>query len=595
MIFRISALLLSSVAAYVLLRGWPELLPDLVRGCLAVLALVAGIGLWAKRPQADGPLARGRRIAGWLDYTSVAAAVLAIECAFLWLLIAAPKPLENVALIIEEKFLPDASARRTLDQASQQAVGGNWLWTDQSRRPLPQRTNLKPGNRPEVFLRTSTAEDVAVLLNGQIYVRSFVLGSFEKSAWSTIDPQRMEIRPDASGFIALVPPELRIGKLIEHEVFHAADPGGQNVLTGLQGAALVRLPRVSRMGDGFHLLPESDASGGFQYTVASAPLRLEDLPEESVIMPKSDVPPALLNIPAAGDFGKRVKAMTRAATGEGSLLQQLLNTRDHLRSKYGYSLQTANSMNLDPLENFLFFERRGHCEYFASAGAMMARALGVPSRVAYGWAGGTYYESSNWFVFRSREAHAWTEVWLEGLGWVVMDPTPPPAIGGERTRQAQPDEAVPLQAGNESGDDTSEADGNGGTMALWLLAGFGVPALLLMAVRGGRSRRLSQNESADHPSGEPPGYLLAWQRARARRGLPSPASGTTLRREMRGISPAPPFEAEMWLYHYGTRYGDRPKDPGFEKMLLHRIREWELAGDNSGINPAPEYPMHANE
>jgi hypothetical protein len=132
-------------------------------------------------------------------------------------------------------------------------------------------------------------------------------------------------------------------------------------------------------------------------------------------------------------------------------------------------------------------------------------------------------------------------------------------------------------------------------MALWLLAGFGVPALLLMAVRGGRSRRLSQNESADHPSAEPPGYLLAWQRARARRGLPSPASGTTLRREMRGISPPPPFEAEMWLYHYGTRYGDRPKDPGFEKMLLHRIREWELAGDNSGINPAPRYQMHANE
>ena len=71
------------------------------------------------------------------------------------------------------------------------------------------------------------------------------------------------------------------------------------------------------------------------------------------------------------------------------------------------------------MENFLFEEKRGHCEYFATAGALMARALGLPSRVAYGWAGGTWYDDAGLFVFRANEAHAWTEVWLENFGWVL--------------------------------------------------------------------------------------------------------------------------------------------------------------------------------
>ena len=60
----------------------------------------------------------------------------------------------------------------------------------------------------------------------------------------------------------------------------------------------------------------------------------------------------------------------------------------------------------------------------------MAREMGVESRVAYGWAGGSYFENDLMFVFVAREAHAWVEVKLDGYGWVVMDPTPPMVLGG---------------------------------------------------------------------------------------------------------------------------------------------------------------------
>jgi transglutaminase-like putative cysteine protease len=125
----------------------------------------------------------------------------------------------------------------------------------------------------------------------------------------------------------------------------------------------------------------------------------------------------------------------------GTLKSQLKQIRDAIRQECAYSLDIENPENLDPLENFLFHEKRGHCEMFATAGALCARALGIPARIAYGWAGGTYYESSNLFVFRAREAHAWTEVLIDGIGWVVMDCTPPASIGNS---QPAPPDASPL-------------------------------------------------------------------------------------------------------------------------------------------------------
>lgn len=95
-----------------------------------------------------------------------------------------------------------------------------------------------------------------------------------------------------------------------------------------------------------------------------------------------------------------------------------------LRSRYTYSLASKIS-GREPLLDFLFVARSGHCEYFASAMAVMLRSLKIPARVVTGFYASLPEPIGPWYVIRSSNAHSWVEVWIEGRGWIVFDPTPP--------------------------------------------------------------------------------------------------------------------------------------------------------------------------
>jgi transglutaminase-like putative cysteine protease len=97
----------------------------------------------------------------------------------------------------------------------------------------------------------------------------------------------------------------------------------------------------------------------------------------------------------------------------------------YLRTNYGYTLHLLPATVPDPLANFLFERRKGHCEYFASAMAVMLRTVGIPSRVVTGFTSGVYNPLTGWQVVRASDAHSWVEAWIPGRGWITYDPTPP--------------------------------------------------------------------------------------------------------------------------------------------------------------------------
>lgn len=97
----------------------------------------------------------------------------------------------------------------------------------------------------------------------------------------------------------------------------------------------------------------------------------------------------------------------------------------HLRHSYKYTLELPSQEPADPLAYFLFARRKGHCEYFASALAVMLRTLGIPSRLVTGFQSGVYNPLTDLYVIRASDAHSWVEAWLPGRGWVTFDPTPP--------------------------------------------------------------------------------------------------------------------------------------------------------------------------
>lgn len=96
-----------------------------------------------------------------------------------------------------------------------------------------------------------------------------------------------------------------------------------------------------------------------------------------------------------------------------------------LRTHLGYSLEMPSTPPADPLAYFLFQRKEGHCEYFASAMAVMLRTLGIPSRVVNGFRTGEYNDVTGSYIIRGRDAHSWVEAYLPGNGWTSFDPTPP--------------------------------------------------------------------------------------------------------------------------------------------------------------------------
>ncbi|HSI05277.1 MAG: transglutaminaseTgpA domain-containing protein [Myxococcota bacterium] len=125
------------------------------------------------------------------------------------------------------------------------------------------------------------------------------------------------------------------------------------------------------------------------------------------------------------DLDARVPELARATTrGASSSSAKASALRTFLRG-FVYTLDLPNGRVDDPLAAFLFDDRRGHCEYFATAFAALLRAAGVPARVVGGFQGGAWDGEAQVAVFTADNAHAWVEWYAEGVGWVLDDATPP--------------------------------------------------------------------------------------------------------------------------------------------------------------------------
>jgi transglutaminase-like putative cysteine protease len=106
-----------------------------------------------------------------------------------------------------------------------------------------------------------------------------------------------------------------------------------------------------------------------------------------------------------------------------------LAVEKYLKTRYGYTLQLPLTEVADPLANFLFERKQGHCEYFASSMAVMLRTLGIPARVVNGFRSAEFNDLTGNYVIRARDAHAWVEAYFPGYGWITFDPTPGGSVG----------------------------------------------------------------------------------------------------------------------------------------------------------------------
>ncbi|MEO8213370.1 MAG: DUF3488 and transglutaminase-like domain-containing protein, partial [Myxococcales bacterium] len=145
--------------------------------------------------------------------------------------------------------------------------------------------------------------------------------------------------------------------------------------------------------------------------------------------PLADIPGEIMApyLALSPGFSPRVKQLattiTAGKTGPASKVVAVMNW---LEQTHEYTLnQEGRSGQGDPVEYFLFDRKAGHCEYFASAAAVLLRASGVPTRYVNGFLGGEWNAVGQYVTVRQNRAHAWVEAYLGELGWMRVDATPP--------------------------------------------------------------------------------------------------------------------------------------------------------------------------
>lgn len=195
---------------------------------------------------------------------------------------------------------------------------------------------------------------------------------------------------------------------------------------------------------------------------------------------------ALTSLP--GDLTPQVGTLAEQVTrGVDSPYRQALALEKWFTVDGGFTYSTSLEAGAgdDPVAAFLT-ERIGYCEQFAASMALMARSLGIPARVNVGFTSGTQNTDGTWSV-RGRNAHAWPELWFDGLGWVWFEPTP--RSDGEAAGVVAPSYSdVPDRATQFPADDPLptpppvDVDPGVGPNASGSLPWWWIPILLVIAV-----------------------------------------------------------------------------------------------------------------
>lgn len=287
-------------------------------------------------------------------------------------------------------------------------------------------------------------------------------------------------------------------------------------------------------------------------------------PQEQAIPPRLDtIPPDMSSFLALpSNYSQRVLDLAQVvAGGRASAYERALALEAYLRGlPYAYAVQPVPTRG-DAVEQFLFDMQQGYCTYYASAMAVMARSLGIPARLAIGYATGEFDATSNTYLVRQADAHAWVELYIDGR-WLPFEPTPIrplPARGGGEPEFPTP---VPVAPAPAEARDTSGPWIWAGTLAL-------VAALSAALWWRGRPRQ---------PRALALDIQAQLERGGARAGIPWPP-GATLREYGRLLAPQagePPTLDEMTDLLGAARYSGQPL-PATREQRLRALAERVLA------------------
>lgn len=326
-----------------------------------------------------------------------------------------------------------------------------------------------PGAQAEPLYETKGRTGTNLIDNPLVDIRSrltnlgnvelFRVNADEEAYWRLItlaafDGQRFTLPPSdldpvdapTSGDGTRIRQQVQILALEGDVVPAAADPiqasglsdGEQLRLRQQDDSSTLLSPQDFRPGDLFDIVsvaPDADPA-------ALASAGVTDVPDDIYLELPDNLPDVLY------------QETERLTAGIGSPYEQALALQSWFRdpTEFTYSLEVQSGHDANAIESF-FQVRAGYCEQFAATFAAMARVAGIPSRVAVGYTPGTQREPG-WFTVIGKNAHAWPELWFDGVGWVLFEPTPGRGAPGAESYTGVP--AAQDESGAGGGDGSSQ-------------------------------------------------------------------------------------------------------------------------------------------
>jgi hypothetical protein len=274
----------------------------------------------------------------------------------------------------------------------------------------------------EIVMRVQIENKDAKSLNGLRW-RGIALDEFDNKTWKQSKQNYRETSTkNESGFFLLNFSSGKNQGIIQ--TFY---------LEPLDTLILFTLPRPNVVQGNFEIL-KKDAEGGISfigkgYQRISYQVHSDGYEPSAEILRKDNINytaeenQKYLQLPA--DLDEKIEKLSSQITeGKTNRYDKAKVIEEYLQTQFGYTLE-QKATGEQPVSDFLFNVKEGHCEYFASAMVLMLRTQGIASRIVNGFQQGEYNETADVFVVKQKNAHSWVEVYFpKEKTWVAFDPTP---------------------------------------------------------------------------------------------------------------------------------------------------------------------------
>ena len=280
--------------------------------------------------------------------------------------------------------------------------------------------------RLDLTYRGGLADDVVMYVRSPAwsYWRSHSYDTYTGSAWEQRDSELLNLAQDNRQIYFQIPSDSQaLGDEVVQSFYLVRDqPNLVFAAYRPQEAYLNTASLVLDAGDGLRV--GAPMKAGTTYTIVS---RRPNFSAAALRAATGPYPAAVTrnDLALPGNISARVRGLARQLTANApSAYDKAVALRDYLLNiKYDY-YPPPQPPGSETVDNFLFVDKRGVCEQFATSLAVMLRTLGIPARLVAGYAAGQYNSLSGFYTVRASDAHAWVEAYFPGYGWVPFDPTP---------------------------------------------------------------------------------------------------------------------------------------------------------------------------